>query len=194
MFGWGFMGMMLSGIMLLMLSMIAQPPEGKILFESIRPWGNTAIYVMDADGGNPRMLIEPPSREPAWSPDGERIAFSADWVDIGEIYVADADGRGARRLTKTEGAVNRWPAWSPDGRKIAFVFISTQQFPRNPEIYVMDADGGNPRRLTNHPANDLHPTWSPDGLRIAFTTERDGNSEIYAVSYTHLTLPTTERV
>ncbi|MCD6507148.1 PD40 domain-containing protein [Candidatus Poribacteria bacterium] len=161
----------------------AQPKKAQILFDSIRPWGNPAIYIMDIDGRNQRMLFPPTSQNPMWSPDGRRIVFEAYWSGGSDIYVADYTGENIRRLTDAvqEHTVNSSPAWSPDGSKIAFVRTSLRQFPRNPEIYVIDADGKNARNLTNHPANDRYPTWSADGSRIAFTTDRDGNSEIYVM-------------
>ena len=117
------------------------------------------IYVMDADGGNQQRLTENRKNDwhPAWSPNGERIAFASDrkgdLVNI-EIYVMDADGGNEHRLT--ENRVYDWqPSWSPDGERIAFV----SDRDGNSEIYVMDADGGNPQNLTNNPHSDINPAW-----------------------------------
>ena len=117
------------------------------------------IYVMDADGGNQQRLTENRKNDwhPAWSPNGERIAFASDrkgdLVNI-EIYVMDADGGNQQRLT--ENRVYDWqPSWSPDGERIAFV----SDRDGNSEIYVMDADGGNPQNLTNNPHSDINPAW-----------------------------------
>ena len=114
---------------------------------------------MDADGKNRTRLtdISAGDRHPAWSPDGQRIAF--DSFREGGIYVMDADGNNRTRLT------DGWkPSWSPDGQRIAFAAERDGYY----HIYVMDADGNNQTQLTDHPADDEDPVWSPDGQRIAF--------------------------
>ena len=72
---------------------------------------------MNADGSGLRKLTRGPAYDgnPAWSPDGRKIAFGR----AGEIYVMNADGSGQRNLTRNP-ARDFAPAWSPDGRKIAF--------------------------------------------------------------------------
>ena len=81
---------------------------------------------MNADGSNARRVAAKAAEgDPAWSPDGRRIAFRRYDGQLGSIgnsdlFVVNADGSGLRRLTR--GAENlRWFAWSPDGRTIAFL-------------------------------------------------------------------------
>jgi Tol biopolymer transport system component/CubicO group peptidase (beta-lactamase class C family) len=95
-----------------------------------------------------------------------------------ELYVANADGSGQRRLTRNAARDNA-PAWSPGGRKIAFV----SRRDGNSEIYVMNADGSGRRNLTRNAAPDLLPAWSPDGRKIAFVRERGGGTgDVYVMS------------
>ncbi len=146
-------------------------PQAKITFSSTRD-GNNEIYVMDSDGGNQvRLTVDPAwDHEPAWSPDGGRIAFNRN----GHIYVMNSDKRNLVRLTKNQTASE--PAWSPDGAKIAFTrFKAAQQ-----QVWVMEADGQNPTLLTHVGANS-NPAWSPDGKRIAFSSTRVVGSDIYVM-------------
>ena len=156
----------------------------KIAFTSTRD-GNTEIYVMDGDGRNQRRVTVNPAldRDPAWSPDGKKIAFVSNRNNVNkdhsQIWVIDADGKNPIRLT--DGLVDAFPDWSPDGTKIVYVTV------RVPEdhnlapggITVMDADGNNKKRFGS---GGLHPSWSPDGKRIAFTSFRNGNvAQLYVM-------------
>ena len=155
--------------------------SGRIAFMSDRD-GNFEIYVMNADASDATRLTNNSARDsvPAWSPDGERIAFDSrrDANDgTREIYVMNADGSGVTRLTNNS-ADDGYSAWSPDGNRIAFVSDRDGDW----EIYVMNADGSGVTRLTNNSAFDLEPAWSPDGNRIALRSQRDGNYEIYVMN------------
>ena len=103
------------------------------------------LWVTNADGSDARRVApKATTGEPAWSPDGRRIAFRRYDGQLGSIgtsdlFVVNADGSGLRRLTNHAENV-RWFAWSPDGRTIAFL--------RNGEVYVLRADGTGERRLT----------------------------------------------
>jgi len=90
-----------------------------------------------------------------------RIAFSHG----DDIWVANADGTRARRLTHRRGPEFD-PSWSPDGQRIAYR-DSRRGINRNDEIYVMNADGTHARNLTRSPYNEWSPSWSSGGL-IAF--------------------------
>jgi len=166
-------------------------PDGrKIAFIGTREH-NSDVYVMNADGsgqrrltrgmgplfrlrGTPSGLSRPPS--PAWSPDGQRIAFLGKPNGGWELYVINVNGSDQRRLTYS-GAGS--PAWSPDGQTIAFVSSSPEEAFG---VYVVNADGSGQRNLSRSLAYDAEPAWSPDGRSIAFRSTRDGNAEIYVVN------------
>jgi hypothetical protein len=96
--------------------------------------------------------VMPIGYAPAWSPNGERIAF----VTKGDLWVSDADGTHRQELVRDADQ----PAWSPNGRRLAFT--------RKGRVYTVRVDGLNERAL----ATGAHPAWSPDGRRIVF--DRDG--------------------
>ena len=107
---------------------------------------------------------------PAWSPDGSRIAYAR----TGEIYVANADGSGERRLTTMREPVS-FPAWSPDGRTIAFAGVR--------DVFAVPAAGGSVRNVTRSPKPWLlrtTPAYSPDGRTIAISASTDAyNADIF---------------
>jgi TolB protein len=151
----------------------AAPPE--IVFVSTRD-SDYALYEMDADGDAQRRLTDhaaddsPPAAlffqvEPAWSPDGTKIAFASRRSGSFDIYAMNADGTGTRRLTSTKEHDNH-PTWSPDGKEIAFS--------RGEDIYVMNADGSAVHRISDPPVEEAEPAWSPDGSWIAYTRRTPG--------------------
>ena len=185
-----FTHMILASVIVLGLTLLMTVVEAqaRIAFVSDRD-GNAEIYVMDADGDNPRRLTNNRGADnsPSWAPDGKRIAFSArreghfenDFGITYEIYVMDVDGGNEQRLTENRN--NDWnSSWSPDGKRIAFESDRKGDVV-NWDIYVMAVDGGNLQRLTENRVSDSSPSWSPDGKRIAFVSYRDENTEIYVI-------------
>jgi len=107
----------------------------------------------------------------------ERIAGPVDNRDVKEIYVADYDGDGQRRIT-TNRQLNITPAWSPDARAIAY----TSYRRGYPDIFVALLYQGLQQTPTNGVGQNFLPVWSPDGGRLAFVSNRDGNPEIYVMN------------
>ena len=136
------------------------------------------VYTVLSDGSGLTQITSGGGKsEPAWSPDGTRIAYTSSVDGDSEIYVMDADGVSVVNLTSNLDADSS-PTWSPDGQQIAF---ATNRDGTGVEIYVMNADGTVPMRLTNIAGDDTDPAWSPDGSKIAFRSTRDGDNEIYVM-------------
>lgn len=130
------------------------------------------IYLVNSNGTGLTQLTKEPglfSYDPAWSPDGKRIAFTRGkgTDDVWEIFVMDATGANVVKRT-SRGGYNYDATWSPDGRKIAFTAVDSSA-----DVYVMSAedDGSPARRITNRPGYDAEPTWSSDGRRIFFISD-----------------------
>ena len=140
--------------------------------------GDYAIFEMNADGGAQHRLtpsegeVTSPARlffqlEPAWSPDGGRIAFASRRSGNFDVYVMNADGTGTKRLTAAKENDSH-PTWAPSGREIAFV--------RDEDIYTMNADGSAVRRISDALAEESDPAWSPDGRWIAYVRREPGTA------------------
>ncbi|MDQ8165924.1 MAG: amidohydrolase family protein [Gemmatimonadota bacterium] len=100
-------------------------------------------------------------RQPALSPDGRRVAFSA----LGKVWVMDLADRKPRRLTTAMTGVESAPTWSPDGRTVAF---ATWTDGDGGDIHQVDANGGAATNLTRAPALYSRINFTPDGSRLVF--------------------------
>lgn len=132
------------------------------------------IYLVNADGTGLAQLTntggDASNRDPAWSRDGQRLAFARGNPDGSswDIYVMNADGSNVVQLTS--GGYNVEPAWGPDGRTIAF----TSLLPGSAGVSVIDVDtdgSQGSRILLDRPGWDAQPAWSPDGRTITFTSD-----------------------
>jgi Tol biopolymer transport system component len=136
------------------------------------------LYTIKTDGSELTRLTNDPAfdYQPAWSPDGSRIAFTRRACGVCEdhIYLINPDGTGLTRLT-APGKYYAQPSWSPDGTRIAYRGNHPSQF--DAQIYTMKSDGTDQQQVTFSASPfviALEPAWSPDGNRIAFTGHPNG--------------------
>ena len=148
---------------------------GEILFYCVdfAPRPGTGLYLLDVATGQVRPIVGDHAwnTDPAWSPDGERIAYVSTKDGETAIYVMDlADGK-VTRLTHG-GGWNGNPTWSPDGEWI--MFDSSRDGPsagfRN--LFAVRPDGTDLRRVTHGSDYRGQPSWAPDGKRVAFLLGR----------------------
>lgn len=154
----------------------------KIAYIVVNRQGRQAQYrfeVADVDGYNPRTLLSSsaPLMSPAWSPDGQRIAYVSFEGNRASIYIQDVT-TGQRNVVAKYPGINGAPAWSPDSKKLALVLTQTGY----PKIYVLDLTTNDLQRITDDWYIDTEPAWAPDGKSIIFTSNRGGNPQIYRVA------------
>jgi Tol biopolymer transport system component len=160
--------------------------NGLLVFRSDRD-GDAELFTLEATGQNPMPLTQNEGvadSQPAWSPDGRRIAFVRTMPQSGrsDLWTATAEGRARVRITSTPFP-ERDPSWSPDGTRIVYAARTRGNGPYR--IFVAKADGTGRAQLTTQPAGsaDRSPVWSPDGTKIAFMSDRDGGfPEIYVMN------------
>jgi Tol biopolymer transport system component len=140
------------------------------------------LYRIPVDGGTPEPLALEASiranNDHNFSPDGTKLAISASSPSSrqSQIYIADADGRGAR-LVVTD-APSYFHGWSPDGKYLSFV---ANRDGKQYDIYRVPAAGGPDERLTFDPAYDDGTDYSPDGRWIYFNSDRGGDWNIWRI-------------
>lgn len=132
------------------------------------------IYVANIDGSGLQRLTTTPEldEQPAWSPDGRRIAFRSHRTGDWDIWIMNADGSSQTNLMVDQlpaTSTEHTPAWSPDGSRI--IYASDIQSFSYSKLWTMRPDGREKRLLLQTAPTfeiDREPSWSPDGTRVAF--------------------------
>ena len=142
---------------------------------------NFNLWVADADGESPQSALNSaePIISPAWSPNGNQLAYVSFEARKPTIYVHEV-ATGKRRLVANFKGSNSAPAWSPDGRYLA-VTLSRDG---GSQLYLLDlsAPGSEPRRITQSNSIDTEPIFTADGTSILFVSDRGGSPQIYRVA------------
>ncbi|MBZ0281860.1 MAG: hypothetical protein K8L97_14060 [Anaerolineae bacterium] len=164
------------------------PDASQIVFVSERDdtddlYFDYAIYVMDADGANVRLLVNnvPYKTTPVWSPDGAWIAYTTDEDEshgraeaICVVYIIRPDGSDQRELATAGRCEEASLNWSPDSQSLVFV--------GDADIHTVSVETPIAINLTPDDGEDYAPEWSPDGTQIVFVSNRDDDYEIYVMN------------
>jgi Tol biopolymer transport system component len=161
-------------------------PDGRtVVFEGDSASGqvDSEIFTVSIRGGDLQALTHNRTSDldPAWSPDGRRIAFCRAGGPRSRlrIFVMQSDGSHARRLTASRGN-DCEPQWSPDGQRVAFA--GDRAGAGKSAIYTVRPSGGGVRRVTPLALDAGDPDWSPDGTRIVFESHvSTPHSSLYTI-------------
>jgi Tol biopolymer transport system component len=135
----------------------------------------STLYAINADGTGLKQLTQSPGSDfdPAWSPDGQRIAFTSVRDGFRQIYSLDVDSLDVTLLTNTEDTIeSSQPDWSPDGSRIAYMVKRVGTY----QVWAMTDSGQEAVQLARSGQDlwDFLPTWSVDGKTIYFNQRRQG--------------------
>ena len=141
------------------------------------PAARYSLVVADADGEGARVILESgqPIMSPAWSADGQWLAYVSFESRLSSVYVQRVR-TGERRLVSARAGVNGAPVFSPDGTQLALTLSGSGG---NLDIWLLDLASQKLTRLTDDPAVDTEPAWSTDGKGLYFTSDRAGGPQIY---------------
>jgi TolB protein len=137
------------------------------------------LIVADADGENQRVVANSPEplMSPAWSPDGQSLAYVSFENKQSEIYVQTLS-TGQRRRVSARAGINGAPAWSPDGSTLA---LTLSRRDGDLDVYTLNLASQMLTRMTFDPSIDTEPSWSTDGRKLYFNSDRAGSPQIYEV-------------
>ena len=165
---------------------VAASPDGRTLAIDLQG----SLWTLPATGGPARRITDVfgDARQPAWSPDGQWIAFFG-YRDGGyDIWAVAPDGSGLHPLTWGPFD-DREPAWSHEGTRVAFSSDrrSSDRRDARPEpgdydIWLLDLRTHQLQQVTKHPAEDFMPSWSPDDGEIAFVSTRGNEQAVWVVT------------
>jgi uncharacterized protein YjdB len=155
---------------------------GEIVVASSRanPPGKFQLYAIDRSNLAQLTKLTPDTTsasDPAFSPDGSRMAFVSQRDGNAEIYVMNADGTASTRITNDPQADGR-PSFLPDGQAVVFHSARTAG---KQQIWVVNADGTGLTQLTRDSVNSS-PTVSPDGQTIAYVSARNKDGDIWLMA------------
>ncbi|WP_114765410.1 Tol-Pal system beta propeller repeat protein TolB [Vibrio rhodolitus] len=137
------------------------------------------LRVADYDGYNERLVLrsKQPLMSPAWSPDGQQLAYVSFQNGQAEIYIMNIYTGQSEKVTSYPRH-NGAPRFSPDGKQLALVLSKTGSL----QVYTLDIATRKLTQITRGRSNNTEPFWHPDGKSLIFTSDRGGKPQIYRVN------------
>ncbi len=145
--------------------------------EGTPPKQQYTLIVADADGENQQKIASSsePIMSPAWSPDGQSLAYVSFESKASAIYVQTLRS-GERSRVSARAGINGAPAWSPDGSTLA---LTLSRKDGDVDVYTLKLSSQSLTRMTFDPGIDTEPVWSADGRKLYFMSDRAGGPQIY---------------
>jgi len=145
--------------------------------EGTPPKQRYKLIVSDYDGENQQTITssDEPIMSPAWSPDGQSLAYVSFETKASAIYVQTLR-TGERKRVSARAGINGAPAWSPDGKTLA---LTLSRKDGDIDIYTLELNSQVLTRMTFDPGIDTEPSWSSDGKKLYFNSDRAGGPQIY---------------
>lgn len=137
------------------------------------------LNVADADGFNPQTVVtsNEPLLSPAWSPDGNKLAYVSLENRKPVIYIQSLATGQRIQLANFRGS-NSAPAWAPDGRRLAVTLTKEG----GSQIFLINPDGTGVQRVLTSTGIDTEANFTPDGKALLFTSDRGGTPQIYRLT------------
>jgi TolB protein len=154
--------------------------RGSIVY-TLRERGQTDLWAVNVGSRNAVRITNSreDDRDPAWNPDGTRLAYASRNSGNWDLYVYDLRVDAPPVPVTFDLSFQARPSWSPDSLWLAFESYQSG----NLDIFAVKIDTSEPpQQITDDPAADFSPAWSPSGREIAFVSWREGNQDVYVIN------------